>query len=85
VVGDLLTLLPLYPGAGPNLSDVCLSLGVHHKEVFRYHLGEQLGEFVREFYEQREKLRCENNRDQPSGQRENLAVLGEISAKLDRG
>jgi hypothetical protein len=78
--------LPLEPKVREQIAKwISVDLFEGLKEVFRYHLGEQLGEFVREFYEQREKLRCENNRDQPSGQRENLAVLGEISAKLDRG
>jgi hypothetical protein len=78
--------LPLEPMVREQIAKwISVDLFEGLKEVFRYHLGDQLGEFVREFYEQREKRGCENNRDQPSVQRENLAVLREISAKLDRG
>ena len=34
-------------------------------DVFRYPLDKQLDEFVREFYEQKERLRCEQKHHQP--------------------
>jgi hypothetical protein len=47
--------LPLEPSVRAQIAKwMSVELFEVLKEVFRYHLQEQLGEFVREFYEQRE-------------------------------